>query len=84
MGGRGIGGLASTSQGHPRTIFRRALEHRPSLAGAGRRAERPGRFPRPGPERSYECLFAVASRSFGPVLNEQHRRFVGVAVSLAS
>jgi hypothetical protein len=27
MGGRGIGGLASTSQGHPRTIFRRAIEH---------------------------------------------------------
>jgi hypothetical protein len=43
-----------------------------------------GRFPRPGPERTYECLFAVASRSFGPVLNDEHRRFVRIVLSASS
>jgi hypothetical protein len=81
--GPGIGSLASTSR-PPSNDLPPGARASTEPSGDRTSSRTPGRFPRPGPERSYECLFAVASRAFGPVLNEQHRRFVRVAVSLAS
>ena len=45
--------------------------------GAGRRAERRGRFPRPGPDRTYEAPEHGASRSFGHVLDADDRGGAG-------